>query len=87
MPSRLSMTRERRKRMKPEDIKVGQAVIIRSQAIGGEVVETGRSDGRFLIKVARMDITPNGVATKIENVLADASDLEPITKKHGVVII
>lgn len=73
--------------MKAEDIVKGSLVIIRHSKEGGEVIETNRTDERFLIKVARMKVNATGVKTQIVNVLADADDLEPIKKQKGVVII
>lgn len=73
--------------MKAEDIVKGSLVIIRHSKEGGEVIETNRTDGRLLIKVARMKVNATGVKTQIVNVLADADDLEPIKKQKGVVII
>lgn len=73
--------------MKTEDISNGSLVVIRHSKEGGEVIEANRSDGRFLIKVARMKVNATGVKTQIVNVLADADDLEPIKKQKGVVII
>ena len=73
--------------MKAEDIVKGSLVIINHSKEGGEVIETNRSDGRFLIKVARMNVNATGVKTYIVNVLADADELEPIEKQKGVVIL
>lgn len=73
--------------MKAEDIVKGSLVIIKHSKEGGEVIETNRTDGRFLIKVARMKVNTTGVKTQIVNVLADADDLEPIKKQKGVFII
>ena len=73
--------------MKTEDISNGSLVVIRHSKEGGEVIEANRSDGRFLIKVARLKVNATGVKTQIVNVLADADDLEPIKKQKGVVII
>lgn len=72
--------------MKAEDIVKGSLVIIRHSKEGGEVIETNRTDGRFLVKVARMKVNATGCKTQIVNVLADADDLEPIKKQKGVVI-
>ncbi len=66
--------------MKTEDISNGSLVIIKHSKEGGEVIETNRTDGRFLIKVARMKVNVTGVKTQIVNVLVDADDLEPIKK-------
>ena len=52
-----------------------------------DIVKGNRTDGRFLIKVARMKVNATGVKTQIVNVLADADDLEPIKKQKGVFII
>jgi len=73
--------------MKAEEFAKGNLVIIKHSKEGGEIVETNRSDGRFLIKVARMKVNATGIKTQIVNVLADADDLEPIKKQKGVVII
>lgn len=73
--------------MKNEDISNGSLVIIKHSKEGGEVIETNRKDGKFLIKVARMRVNTTGIKTQIVNVLADADDLEPIKKQKGVVII
>ena len=73
--------------MKVEEITNGCLVIIKHSKEGGEVIETNRSDGRFLIKVARMKVNAIGIKTQIVNVLADADDLEPIKKQKGIVII
>ena len=73
--------------MKAEDIVKGSLVIIKHSKEGCEVIETNRTDGRFLIKVARMKVNATGVKTQIVNVLADADDLEPIKKQKGVFII
>ena len=73
--------------MKIEDISNGSLVIIKHSKEGGEVIETNRKDGKFLIKVARMRVNTTGIKTQIVNVLADADDLEPIKKQKGVVII
>ena len=72
---------------KAEDISKGSLVIIKHSKEGGEVIETNRTDGRVLIKVARMKFNATGVKIQIVNVLADADDLEPIKKQKGVVII
>ena len=72
--------------MKAEDIVKGSLVIIKHSKEGGEVIETNRTDGRFLVKVARMKVNATGCKTQIVNVLADADDLEPIKKQKGVVI-
>ncbi len=73
--------------MKTENISNGSLVIIKHSKEGGEVIEANRSDGRFLVKVARMKVNATGIKTQIVNVLADADDLEPIKKQKGVVII
>ena len=73
--------------MKVEEVAKGCLVVIKHSKEGGEVIETNRSDGRFLIKVARMKVTATGIKTQIVNVLADAEDLEPINKQRGLVII
>ena len=73
--------------MKADEITKGSLVIIKHSKEGVEVIETNRTDGRFLIKVARMKVNATGVKTQIVNVLADADDLEPIKKQKGVVII
>ena len=73
--------------MKAEDITKGCLVVIQHSKEGGEVIETNRLDGRFPGKVARMKVNAAGIKTQIVNVLADAEDLEPIKKKHGLVII
>jgi len=65
----------------------GSLVIIKHSKEGGEVIEANRSDGRFLIKVARMKVNATGIKTQIVTVLADVDDLEPIKKQKGVVII
>ena len=73
--------------MKAEEISKGSLVIIKHSKEGGEVIEANRSDGRFLIKVARMKVNATGVKTQIVNILVDADDLEPIKKQKGIVII
>ena len=73
--------------MKADEITKGSLVIIKHSKEGVEVIETNRTDGRFLIKVARMKVNAAGIKTQIVNVLADADDLEPIKKQKGVVII
>ena len=73
--------------MKVEDITKGNLVIIKHSKEGGEVIETNRTDGRFLIKVARMKVSATGIKTQIVNVLADADDLEPIKKQKGILLI
>lgn len=73
--------------MKTEDISNGSLVIIKHSKEGGEVIEANRSDGRFMVKVARMKVNATGIKTQIVNVLADADDLEPIKKQKGIIII
>lgn len=73
--------------MKTEDIKKGSLVVIQHSKEGGEVIDTNRPDGRFLVKVARMKVNATGIKTQIVNVLADEDDLEPIKKQKGFVII
>ena len=73
--------------MKAEDISKGSLVIIKHSKEGGEVIETNRTGGRFLVKVARMKVNATGIKTQIVNVLADADDLEPIKTQKGVVVI
>lgn len=73
--------------MKVEEITNGYLVIIKHSKEGGEVIDTNRPDGRFLVKVARMKVNAAGIKTQIVNVLADADDLEPMKKQSGVVII
>ena len=73
--------------MKAEDISKGSLVIIRHSKEGGEIIETNRTDGRFLVKVARMKVNATGIKTQIVNVLADADELEPIKTQKGVVVI
>ena len=73
--------------MKADEITKGSLVIIKHSKEGVEVIETNRTDGRFLIKVARMKVNAAGIKTQIVNVLADADDLEPIKKQKSVVIL
>ena len=73
--------------MKADEITKGSLVIIKHSKEGVEVIETNRTDGRFLRKGARMKVNAAGIKTQILNVLADADDLEPIKKQKGVVII
>ena len=73
--------------MKAEDITRGSLVIIKHSKEGGEVIETNRPDGRFLVKVARMKVNAAGIKTQIVNVLADVDDLEPIRKQKGILLI
>ena len=73
--------------MKAEEISKGSLVIIKHSKEGGEVIEANRSDGRFLIKVARMKVNATGVKTQIVKVLADADDLKPIKKTERLVFV
>ena len=64
----------------------GDLIIIKHSREGGEIIEDSRPDGRYLVKVARMNITSSGIKTEIVNVLVDADDVEPIKKQSGVIL-
>lgn len=68
-------------------MKKGDAVIIHSMKVGGEIVNTEREDGMIEVKVAMMHVDGSGVKTKIEIVLVKEDDIFLITKKSGVVVI
>ena len=69
------------------DYKPGDAVIVRSKGAGAEVIETGLPNGQVKIKIAHMHITDTGVRTYIKEITVNTSDLVPIDKKRGVIII
>lgn len=71
--------------MKATEITKGCLVVIKHSNEGGEVIETNRPDGRFLVKVARVKVNATRIKTQIVNVLVDAEDLVPIKQQLGLV--
>ena len=69
------------------EFKPGDTVIVQSKGIGAEIIETGLPNGQVKIKVAHMHVTDTRVKTYIKEITVDTSDLVPIDKKSGVIII
>ena len=69
------------------EFKPGDTVIVQSKGVGAEIIETNLPDGQVKVKIAHIHVTDTGVKTYIKEITVNTSDLVPVDKKSGVIII